>query len=127
MPEHGRPQVVHDALPHLIGHQRLDHAEDAGGNRDRDHSTGGQGQRFRVVLSDRLEHPLEQERRHDAERRRADDQQEQAPKPQPVGSEQAADPAQVRLPQSRVRGPFRRFVRRWQEVAHSIKSTHRRR
>jgi hypothetical protein len=94
--------------PDLIGHQRLDHAEDAGHDRDRDHSAGGQGQRGRVVLSDRLEHPLEQERRHDAERRRGDDQQEQAPKPQPVGSEQAADPAQVRLPQSRVRGPLGR-------------------
>jgi hypothetical protein len=124
MPEDGRPQVVHDALPDLIRQQRLDHAEDTGRNRDRDHSGGGHRQRARVVLRDRLEHALEQERRHDAERRRADDQQEQAPEPQPVGGEQRADTAQVRRPQSWVRGPLRRFFGRIQELAHSIEITH---
>ena len=44
---------------------------------------------FRPIASSTA---LEQERRHDAERGRGDDQQEQATEPRPVGSEQPADP-----------------------------------
>ena len=47
--EDGGSQVVHDTLPDLVREQRLNHAEDAGDDRDHDHSGGVQGDRARVV------------------------------------------------------------------------------
>ena len=75
MTEDRGAQVVHHALADLVREQGLDHAERAGHDRDRDHSAGVEGEGMSVVARDCLEHALEQERRHDAEARRDNDQE----------------------------------------------------
>ena len=64
MAEDGGAQVVHHALTDLVREQRLDHAEDAGDDRDHDHRGRVDGDPARVVRLDRDEDAPEQERRH---------------------------------------------------------------
>ena len=73
-----RAQVVHHALADLVREQRLDDAQRTGDDRDHDHPAGRERELGRVVLADRLQHPLEQEGRDDAEGGGDNDQQQQA-------------------------------------------------
>ena len=118
MPEDGGAQIVHHPLTDLIREQRLDHPEDAGHNRDRDHPAGAEGERGRVVLPDRLQEAFEQERGDDAESRGNDDQEEDSPQAQLVGHEEPDDPGQVCAAHLRVGRALRRRVRGVKEHAH---------
>jgi hypothetical protein len=63
-----RAQVVHHALADDVGEPGLEHAEDAGRDRDPDHPRDQQDQQPVVVLRDRdVEDVAQQERRDDAE------------------------------------------------------------
>ena len=70
------------------------------------------------LLPDRLEHVLEQERRHDAERGRHHDQQQDAREPHPVGREERPDPPQVRAPDGGIRRTLGGRIGRMEEHAH---------
>ena len=118
MAEHGGAEVVHHALPDLIGKQRLNHAEDAGRDRDRDYAAGVERERRRVVVRDRLEHALEQEGGDHSQPRRDDDQKQNTAESQLVRREEPADPAQIRAPQGPVGRTFGRRFGGVKEHAH---------
>ena len=118
MPEHRGAQVVHHPLADLIREQRLDDPEGADHDRDRDHAAGVERERGRVVLTDRLQDVLEQERGDDAQRRGDDDQEEDSSEAQPVRHEEPADPLQVCAAHLRVGGALRRRVGGVKEHAH---------
>jgi hypothetical protein len=103
-------QVVHHALADLVRQQRLDHAEHAGDDRDRNHPCGGEGQRRRVVVPDRLQRSLEQEGGEDTEPCGDDDQQQDCAEASAVRHEQRADAAHVGAPLRRVGRPLGRLV-----------------
>ena len=119
MAEDGRSQIVHYALADLIREERLDDAEHAVDDRDRDHPRGCIRERPRVVLPDRLQGTLEQEGRDDAEAGRDDDQEQHRAEPAAVRGKQRADAPQVGAPQRRVGRPFRHFVRGVEEHSHT--------
>ncbi len=96
MAEDRGAEVVHHALADLVREQGLQDPQRARGDRDRDDSGGVERERAVVVAEDRLQDVLEQERRHDAERRGEDDQRQQARKTHLVRAEERPDPAQVR-------------------------------
>ena len=108
MAEDGGAQVVHHPLPDLVREQRLDHAEDAGDDRDHDHRGGVEGDSARVVRLDRDKDVPEQERREHTEAGAHHDQSEQQREPLPVRPEELPDPAHVRAPHLRVGGPVGR-------------------
>src|SRR5439155_1196013 len=103
MQEDRRAQIVHHPLADLVREQRLDHAEGARHDRDRDHPARVVRESGRVVPADRLEDVLEQERGNDPEPRRDDDQQEDPAEPPPlrIVSSRAAALRPVAPPPSR--------------------------
>ena len=106
----GRAQVVHDALADLVREQRLDDAEHAGDDGDRDHRRNEQVQQAQVMLGERgVEDLLDQEGRDRSERGGDDDQPEHAGEPGAVRAEEDGDPAQVRAADGRIGRPLRRF------------------
>ena len=123
MPEDGGAQIVHHPLADLIGKQRLDHAEHPGHDRDHDDPGGVERKRRRVVLLDRLEDVLEQERRDDAEAGRNDDQHQDSSEAPLVRREEPADAVQVRAAHLRVGGTLRRRIRGVKEHAHRHQGT----
>ena len=77
-------QVVHHALPDLVGEQGLDDAERARDDGDPDHPRDEQVEQAQVVLGQRgVEDGLDQEGRYGAEHRGEDDQAEDAAEPEP--------------------------------------------
>ncbi len=118
MPEDRGAQIVHHALADLVGVQRLDHAEHAGHDRDRDHPAGVVRKRGRVVPPDRLEHAFEEEGRDDTEPGRDDDQQQNSTEPHLVRRKEAADAVQVRTANLWIGGALGRRIGGMKEHAH---------
>src|SRR5439155_24077609 len=100
----GRAHVVHHALADLSREVRLDHAEDAGDDRDRDRDADECARQPQPTLRDRgVEELLDHERRDDAEPGGEYDQRSDDAELPPVRSEEPADAAQVRTADGRVR------------------------
>ena len=89
---------------------------DAGHDRDRDHPAGGERELLVSLLADRLQHPLEQERRHDAERRPRRRSAAGRPPSRSRYGGRAADPAQVRAAHGRVGGALGRPSAEWKNM-----------
>jgi hypothetical protein len=107
----GRPQVVHHALADLVREQRLDDAERAGEDGDRDHAGDEPVEQPEVLLGQRhVDHLAQQQRGDDAERGGEEDQREDTGQPAPVGTEERDDPAQVGAANGAVGRPLRRIL-----------------
>ena len=110
----GSPQVVHDRLADLVREQRLEDADDAGHDRDRDHARHERRQQAEIniaagLLRERgVEHLAQKEGGHDADRRGDDDQAADDRKAGPVVAEEREDAAQIRPAHSRVGRPHGR-------------------
>ena len=104
------PQVVHHALADLVREQRLDDAEDAGPDRNRDHRADEDVEQAQIAVGQRVvEDPLDEERRNRAHGRGEEDQAEDAGETEPVGPKEADDPAQVRAANRLVCGALDRL------------------
>ena len=107
----GRAQIVHHPLADLVREQRLDDAERARDNGDRDHPEHKPVQQPQILLRQRLvDHLPQQQCGDDAERGGEEDQRQDARETPAVGAEQGDDPAQIGAAHRRIRGTLRRIL-----------------